>query len=152
MLERASHGKPALSGLLADCVPWPKAARTAPLNPVRASLEDWTHGPGLPAIRLAWTLYPRTAQDAADWLALAARAGHMLWLADLRAAERNLDLPAVLLAGMLTGRRGRRFLASGGLEGCAARAGLRVVWRQPFWAGAGLVLGLTRPTSGNRQI
>lgn len=123
-------------------VPWPVAARGTPLNPDRAHLEAWANGPALPAIRLAWTLHSLPPREATERLALAARAGRLLWVADLRAAERNLDLPAVLAAGLLRGRMARRFLASGGLEGCAARAGLRVVWRRAFRAGAGLVLGL----------
>lgn len=68
--------------------------------------------------------------------------------ADFKPPERNLELPACLLARALLGfwpdlwpsRRGgaafASFLKQGGLEGCVQRAGLRVSERRPLLGGA----------------
>jgi len=77
-----------------------------------------------------------------EYLALAAQVSQQLLVADFRSAERNLDWPAVLMTHILAGSSARYFLACGGLEGCVHRAGLHVIWRQPFWGGAALLLAL----------
>ena len=117
---------------LAARVPWPKAAldmpTSGPLNPSKAWLQAAV--PGSAAyIRLAFAL----------------------WYLPL---ERNLELPACLLARALLGfwpdlwpsRRGgaafASFLKQGGLEGCVQRAGLRVSERRPLLGGAAVLLRL----------
>ena len=124
---------------LAARVPWPKAAldmpTSGPLNPSKAWLQAAV--PGSAAyIRLAFALWYLPLDEGAALL------------------ERNLELPACLLARALLGfwpdlwpsRRGgaafASFLKQGGLEGCVQRAGLRVSERRPLLGGAAVLLRL----------
>lgn len=82
-------------------------------------------------IRLAYRLFYLPFEEGAKLLALAAQAGSELLAADFKPAERNLELPAAFLAHSLArfltfGASGpvfANFLARGGLEGLASRAG-----------------------------
>ncbi|MDO5484669.1 MAG: hypothetical protein Q4F27_07135, partial [Desulfovibrionaceae bacterium] len=137
MPERVS----CLFSFLSRYAPWPSEALTSPLNPARARLEHWAQaGLVVPGIRLAWALCCLEPEEALARLALAARAARWLWVADFRAAERNLDWPAVQTFRFLTAGRTSSFLQQGGLEGCAWRAGLTASRRRPFWGGAALLL------------
>ncbi|MEE0816799.1 MAG: hypothetical protein U0M13_14185, partial [Desulfovibrio fairfieldensis] len=142
----------------AERVPWPKAAldmpTSGPLNPSKAWLRAAT--PGSAAyIRLAFALWYLPLDEGGALLSLAARTGREVLAADFKPPERNLELPACLLARALLGfwpdlwpsRRGgaafASFLKQGGLEGCVQRAGLRVSERRPLLGGAAVLLRLT---------
>ena len=142
---------------LAARVPWPKAAldmpTSGPLNPSKAWLQAAV--PGSAAyIRLAFALWYLPLDEGAALLNLAARTGREVLAADFKPPERNLELPACLLARALLGfwpdlwpsRRGgaafASFLKQGGLEGCVQRAGLRVSERRPLLGGAAVLLRL----------
>ena len=142
---------------LAARVPWPKAALDMPtsglLNPSQAWLQAAV--PGSAAyIRLAFALWYLPLDEGAALLNLAARTGREVLAADFKPPERNLELPACLLARALLGfwpdlwpsRRGgaafASFLKQGGLEGCVQRAGLRVSERRPLLGGAAVLLRL----------
>ncbi|MGE9984793.1 hypothetical protein [Desulfovibrio sp. SGI.169] len=141
--------------LLARRVPWPAAALDAPLNPARERLQTAQAG-GAAHIRLAYALFCLPPNEGMTVLRLAARAGREVLAADFRPPERNLELPACLLArallrgwpGLWPGSRGGAALAAfwawGGLEGLACRAGLRVSSRRPLLGGAAVLLGLRR--------
>lgn len=114
-----------------------KAADILPLAPIR--------------IRLAYRLFYLPFEEGAKLLALAAQAGSELLAADFKPAERNLELPAAFLAHSLArfltfGASGpvfANFLARGGLEGLASRAGLAVLERQRLLGGAAVLLRLS---------
>ncbi len=140
---------------LARRVPWPTAALAAPLNPARNWLLSAQTG-GAAHIRLAYVLFYLPPDEGAALLRLAARAGREVLAADFKPPERNLELPACLLArgllgawpGLWPGTRGgaalTAFLARGGLEGLARRAGLRVSSRRPLLGGGAALLRLNR--------
>lgn len=146
-----------LRTFLAERVPWPRAAlgmsTSGPLNPSRDWLRSATPG-SLARIRLAFALCHLPLEEGAALLSLAARAGREVMVADFKQPERNLELPACLLARVLLGRwpglwpdrRGgatfASFLKQGGLEGCVQRAGLRVSERRPLLGGAAVLLRL----------
>ena len=142
---------------LAARVPWPKAAldmpTSGPLNPSKAWLQAAV--PGSAAyIRLAFALWYLPLDEGAALLNLAARTGREVLAADFKPPERNLELPACLLARVLLGfwpdlwpsMRGgaafASFLKQGGLEGCVQRAGLRVSERRPLLGGGAVLLRL----------
>jgi SAM-dependent methyltransferase len=96
-------------------------------------------------LSLALHEMPEAAGNAA--LAEALRVAPRVLLADYRLAERNLDLPAALfvhlperLAGAEHYRNFRGFMARGGVEGLAHRAGLTVIRRERLLGGAGALL------------
>lgn len=96
-------------------------------------------------LSLALHEMPEATGNAA--LAEALRVAPRLLLADYRLAERNLDLPAALfvhlperLAGAEHYRNFRGFMARGGVEGLAHRAGLTVTRRERLFGGAGALL------------
>ncbi|NHZ47780.1 class I SAM-dependent methyltransferase [Nitratidesulfovibrio liaohensis] len=96
-------------------------------------------------LSLALHEMPEPAANAA--LAEALRVAPRVLLADYRLAERNLDLPAALfvhlperLAGAEHYRNFRGFMARGGVEGLAHRAGLAVIRRERLFGGAGALL------------
>ncbi|HEU6437379.1 MAG TPA: methyltransferase domain-containing protein [Nitratidesulfovibrio sp.] len=96
-------------------------------------------------LSLALHEMPEPVGNAA--LAEALRVAPRVLLADYRLAERNLDLPAALfvhlperLAGAEHYRNFRGFMARGGVEGLAQRAGLSVVRRERLFGGAGALL------------
>lgn len=138
---------------LARRVPWPAAALDAPLNPARDLLLTAEAGRAS-HIRLAYVLFYLPPDEGLTMLRLAARAGGEVLAADFRPPERNLELPAGLLArlllggwpGLWPGSRGgaalAAFWAQGGLEGLAGRAELRVSTRRPLLGGAAVLLGL----------
>lgn len=144
---------------LAGRVPWPAAALDAPLNPARDRLLAAEAG-GAAYIRLAYALFYRPSDEGVAVLRLAVRAGREVLAADFRPPERNLELPASLLArfllggwpGLWPGSRGgaalAAFWAQGGLEGLACRAGLRVSARCPLLGGAAVLLRLRQGECG----
>lgn len=96
-------------------------------------------------LSLALHEMPESTGNAA--LAEALRVAPRVLLADYRLAERNLDLPAALfvhlperLAGGEHYRNFRGFMARGGVEGLAQRAGLAVIRRERLLGGAGALL------------
>lgn len=96
-------------------------------------------------LSLALHEMPEPAANAA--LAEALRVAPRVLLADYRLAERNMDLPAALfvhlpewLAGVEHYRNFRGFMARGGVEGLAHRAGLSVIRRERLFGGAGALL------------
>ena len=96
-------------------------------------------------LSLALHEMPEAVGNAA--LAEALRVAPRVLLADYRLAERNLDLPATLLvhlperlAGAEHYRNFRGFMARGGVEGLAHRAGLTVIRRERLFGGAGALL------------
>lgn len=96
-------------------------------------------------LSLALHEMPEATGNAA--LADALRVAPRVLLADYRLAERNLDLPAALfvhlperLAGAEHYRNFRGFMARGGVEGLAQRAGLSVIRRERLFGGAGALL------------
>lgn len=96
-------------------------------------------------LSLALHEMPEAMGNAA--LAEALRVASRVLLADYRLAERNLDLPAALfvhlperLAGAEHYRNFRGFMARGGVEGLAHRAGLSVIRRERLFGGAGALL------------
>lgn len=144
--------------VLARRVPWPTAALGAPLNPARDRLLRAQEGDAA-CIRLAYVLFYLPPEEGAELLGLAVRAGREVLAADFKLPERNLELPACLLArgllgawpGLWPGTRGgtalTAFLARGGLEGLVLRAGLHVSSRRPLLGGAAVLLGLNRGES-----
>ena len=145
--------------VLARRVPWPTAALGAPLNPARDRLLRAQEGDAAACIRLAYVLFYLPPEEGAALLRLAARAGREVLAADFKPPERNLELPACLLArgllgawpGLWPGTRGgtalTTFLARGGLEGLVRRAGLHVLSRRPLLGGAATLLGMNRGES-----
>lgn len=142
--------------MLRGRVPWPEEARAALLNPSFAELRRHAgkaagRAPhGTARICLAYRLFYLPFEEGAEYLALAARAAGELPAADFKPAERNLELPATLLARCLpglwpcfaSGSVFADFLARGGLEGLAREAGLRVLARRPLLGGAAVLLRL----------
>ena len=75
---------------------------SGPLNPSKAWLRAAT--PGSAAyIRLAFALWYLPLDEGAALLSLAARTGREVLAADFKPPERNLELPACLLARALLG-------------------------------------------------
>ncbi|WP_298033934.1 hypothetical protein [uncultured Desulfovibrio sp.] len=141
--------------VLARRVPWPTAALGAPLNPARDLLRS-AEAEGAAYIRLAYALFYLPPEEGTELLGMAAREGREVLAADFKPPERNLELPACLLArgllgawpGLWPGTRGgtvlTAFLARGGLEGLALRAGLHVSSRRTLLGGAAVLLELNR--------
>lgn len=80
-------------------------------------------------------------------LAEAVRVASRVLLVDYRLPERNIDVPAALLAHLVERivggehyRNYREFMACGAVEGLAHRAGLEVTRRERLFGGAGAVL------------
>ncbi|BFR48824.1 class I SAM-dependent methyltransferase [Nitratidesulfovibrio sp. HK-II] len=130
------------------CAPPASSARLAPLALLRADAR------GLPfadnafdAVVLSLALHEMSESTGNAALAEALRVAPRVLLADYRLAERNLDLPAALfvhlperLAGGEHYLNFRGFMARGGVEGLAQRAGLAVIRRERLFGGAGALL------------
>lgn len=145
--------------ILAGRVPWPEEARAAslnhpsPLNPPRKWLLAAAPG-SASHIRLAYNLFYLPAEEGVAVLRLAARAGRQVLAADFKPPERNLELPACLMAravlqcwpgfwpGTRAGAALTNFLERGGLEGLVRGAGLRVLARRTLLCGAAALLRL----------
>ncbi len=120
--------------------------RSLPLLRADARVLPFADG-SFDAVVLSLALHemPEATGNAA--LAEALRVAPRVLLADYRLAERNLDLPAALfvhlperLAGAEHYRNFRGFMARGGVEGLAHRAGLTVIRRERLFGGAGALL------------
>jgi SAM-dependent methyltransferase len=99
------------------------------------------------AVVLSLALHEMSESTGNAALAEALRVAPRVLLADYRLAERNLDLPAALfvhlperLAGGEHYLNFRGFMARGGVEGLAQRAGLAVIRRERLFGGAGALL------------
>ncbi|MGJ3523641.1 class I SAM-dependent methyltransferase [Nitratidesulfovibrio sp. D1] len=120
--------------------------RSLPLLRADARVLPFADG-SFDAVVLSLALHemPEATGNAA--LVEALRVAPRVLLADYRLAERNLDLPAALfvhlperLAGAEHYRNFRGFMARGGVEGLAHRAGLTVIRRERLFGGAGALL------------
>jgi hypothetical protein len=76
----------------------------------------------------------------------------LVWLAELIAPERNIEVPAAWFLHCALGTCGaeiaaaqRKFLARGGLEGLLHRAGYCVQKRVPLWRGAAIAAQVLVP-------
>ena len=136
--------------MAAACVPWPVDARRTRLNPPPGTLR-FLAVHRMPLIRLAFTLFYMPPATGAAYLHLALLAAREVVVADFKPAERNLEMPACLLARCLPGlwpwnAVSGAFLRNGGAEGLAAkvgeRAGAQVTERRVLLGGAAVLLRL----------
>ncbi|MDD4701214.1 MAG: hypothetical protein PHI96_03240 [Desulfovibrio sp.] len=130
---------------LASRIPWPVAARLAPLNVVPESLRSMVDSPAA-LIRLAYRLFYLPLVQGEALLNLAAAAARDVLIVDFKCAERNLELPSAWLAACLRGARQAQsspFMRAGGLEGMVHRLQFTVSDRCTLLGGAAVMLRIS---------
>lgn len=130
---------------LASKIPWPVEAHTAPLNVAPALLYQMAACP-VPLIRLAYRFFYLSLPQGEALLRMAAVAACEVLVVDFKCAERNLEMPCVVLAACVRGAchaHAAPFMRAGGLEGLVYRLGFTVSERQNLLGGAAVMLRIS---------